>query len=163
MQVEAIEASAYPPVMFHVPGSFCSKSPNGGNACPARTGPLEGPNFPSENRDLPYSAGFQVKIAIVRQSCAKLGQSQSQGSYPNSSPLSSRRRAGQTFLDKPFRSQRTLSAHPSQPGPWSVGISTYGHGLTLRSLPSTRVPSGQLSCYSCAHAVHPVRQRQPFP
>ena len=28
------------------------------------TGPLEGPNFPSEDRDLPYLAGFQVKIAI---------------------------------------------------------------------------------------------------
>ena len=43
-----------------------------GNVCPARTGSLEGPDFPSEGRYLPYLASFQVKIAIVRQNCAKL-------------------------------------------------------------------------------------------
>ena len=41
-------------------------------ASPARTGSLEGPDFPSEGRYLPYLASFQVKIAIVRQNCAKL-------------------------------------------------------------------------------------------
>ena len=52
-----------------------------GNVCPARTGPLEGPNFPSEKRDLPYWANCLVKIVIVRQNCAKLDKSQ--GSEPN--------------------------------------------------------------------------------
>ena len=33
----------------------------GGNACPARAGPLAGPNFPSEDRDLPYCANFPVR------------------------------------------------------------------------------------------------------
>ena len=36
-----------------------------GTVCPARTGPLEGPNFPSEDRDWPCSAGFQAEIVIV--------------------------------------------------------------------------------------------------
>ena len=65
-----------------------------GNVCPARTGSLEGPKFPSEDRDLPYLASFQVKIVIVRQNCAKLGKSQ--GSQPKFSPFSGRMRAGQT-------------------------------------------------------------------
>ena len=39
-----------------------------GNVCPAwalraRTGPLEGQRFPSEDRDLPYLASFGIKIA----------------------------------------------------------------------------------------------------
>ena len=46
------------------------------NVCPARTGPLEGPKLSSEDRDLPYLASFQVKIAIVRQNCTKLGKCQ---------------------------------------------------------------------------------------
>ena len=60
--------------------------------CPARRGPLEGPNFPSEYRDLPYLAGIEVKIAIVKQNCAKLGKSQSL--QPKIGPFSSRVRAG---------------------------------------------------------------------
>ena len=66
-----------------------------GNVCPARTGPLEGPNFPLEDRDLPYLASCLVKIAIVRQKCAKLCKSQ--GSQPKLGPFSGRMRAGQTF------------------------------------------------------------------
>ena len=34
-----------------------------GTPCPARTGPLEGANVPSEDRDLPYWARFRVRIA----------------------------------------------------------------------------------------------------
>ena len=61
--------------------------------CPARTGPLEGPIFPSEDRDFPYLASSQVKLTTVRQTCAKLGKSQ--GPQPTLSPFSSRMRAGQ--------------------------------------------------------------------
>ena len=66
-----------------------------GNICPARTGPLEGPTFPSEDRDVPYLARCPVRIAPARPNCAKLGKSQ--GSQPEFSPSSSRMRAGQTF------------------------------------------------------------------
>ena len=66
-----------------------------GTSAPARTGPLEGPNFPSEDRDLPYWAGFQVKFAIGGRNCAKLGKSQ--GPQPKISPFGGRVRAGQTF------------------------------------------------------------------
>ena len=63
-----------------------------GNVCPARTGLPDGPNFPTEDRDLPRLASCLLKIAIVRQNCAKLGKSQ--GSQPKFSPFSSRMRAG---------------------------------------------------------------------
>ena len=66
-----------------------------GNVCPARTGPREGQPFPLEDRDLLCLASSQVKIATVRQKCAKLGKSQ--GSQPKFSPFSGRMRAGQTF------------------------------------------------------------------
>ena len=66
-----------------------------GNVCPARTGPPEGPNFSSEDRDLRHLAISLVTIAIVRQNC------KSQGSEPESSPFSSRMRAGQTFPLRP--------------------------------------------------------------
>ena len=64
-----------------------------GSVCPARTGPLEGPNFSSEDGDLPCLASSLVKIAIVTQNCAKLGKYR--GSEPEFSPFSSRMRAGQ--------------------------------------------------------------------
>ena len=67
-----------------------------GNVCPARTGLLEGPTFPSEDRDLPYLAGSQVRIAILRQNRAK--SSKSQGSKLNFSPFSGRMRAGRPHL-----------------------------------------------------------------
>ena len=38
----------------------------------------EGPNFPFEERNLPYLPSFVVKIAILRQRCAKLGKYQGQ-------------------------------------------------------------------------------------
>ena len=60
-----------------------------GTSAPARMGSLEGPNFPSEDRELPYLASFQVKMG---QNCAKLGKSQ--GSQPKLSPFSSCMRAG---------------------------------------------------------------------
>ena len=66
-----------------------------GLPCPACTGPLEGPNSPLEDRDSPYSASFQVKIATVSQNCATLGKSED--SEPEFSPFSSRTRAGRTF------------------------------------------------------------------
>ena len=58
-----------------------------GNVCPARTGPLKGPKCSLAYLaylDLPYLANCLVKIAIVRQNCAKLGKSQ--GWQPNFSP-----------------------------------------------------------------------------
>ena len=64
----------------------------GGSVCPLRAGPLEGPNFPSEDRDLPYSAIRLVKTAITRPNCAKLGKSQ--GSQPKLRPFSSHMRTG---------------------------------------------------------------------
>ena len=66
-----------------------------GNVCPAWTGPLQGPNSPSEDGNLPYQASCRVRIAIVGQNGAKLGKSQ--GSQPESGPCSGRMRAGQTF------------------------------------------------------------------
>ena len=66
-----------------------------GTVCPACTGPLQGPNFPSEDRDLPYLASHPVRIAIVGQKCTKLGKSE--GLQPEFSPFSSRTRAGQTL------------------------------------------------------------------
>ena len=62
-----------------------------GIVSPARTGPLEGPNFPLEDRDLSYLASCPVEIAIVRRKCATLGKSQ--GSQPKLGPFS----AGQTL------------------------------------------------------------------
>ena len=53
----------------------------------ACTEPLEGPTFPSEDRDLPSWASSQAKIAIVGQNCAKLGKSQ-----PKLSPFRSHAR-----------------------------------------------------------------------
>ena len=38
-----------------------------------RTGPLEGPDFPLEDRAMPNVASCLVKIAIARQNCAELG------------------------------------------------------------------------------------------
>ena len=40
-----------------------------------RAGPPEGPISPSADRDLPYLASFQVKIAVVGRNCPKLGMS----------------------------------------------------------------------------------------
>ena len=47
---------------------------HGGNVCPARTGPLQGPNCLSENRGLPYLAGFLVKIAISETELRQIRQ-----------------------------------------------------------------------------------------
>ena len=62
---------------------------------PCAHGTSGGAKYPPKNRYLPYLARFQVKTAIGRQNCAKLGKSQ--GSQPEFSPFSSRMRAGQTF------------------------------------------------------------------
>ena len=46
----------------------------GGKVCPARTGPLVGPNFPSEDGDVPKLAGFQVRIANRETTLRQLRQ-----------------------------------------------------------------------------------------
>ena len=90
---------------------FCA--PFGGSVCPARTGPLEGPHFCSDDRNLPCLARFQVGIAIAGQNCATLGESQ--GSEPEFSPLGSRLRAGETFPPAPLQPENILVLYPRGP------------------------------------------------
>ena len=46
----------------------------GGIGCRAHTGILAGPNLPSEDRNLPYSASFRVRIAIARRKLRRIRQ-----------------------------------------------------------------------------------------
>ena len=103
-------------------GARCAaaESTPSGNVCPARTGPPDGPNFPSKDRFLPYLASCVVRIATVRQNWAKLGKSQ--GARPEFSPFRSPMRAGRTLppvLNRPQQRlpeqamQHAQSMHPS--------------------------------------------------
>ena len=66
------------------------------NGIQPRTGSQEGPNSPSEHRDLPY---FGKLSGRNRDRETKLHQTRGpyQGSEPKFSPFGSRMRAGQTF------------------------------------------------------------------
>ena len=90
--------------------------PERGNVRPARTGPLEGPNSPSEDRDLPYLRQVsRSESRIVRQNRPKVGKPQ--GPRPRRSPFSSRMRAGQTSPLKgcPPGTGAVRTAQPSHP------------------------------------------------
>ena len=71
----AVEAPA-PNILFRVKWRNPSHTSTrlGGNVCPARTGPLEGPNFPPEDRDLPCPASWGVEIAIRGTELRQTGQ-----------------------------------------------------------------------------------------
>ena len=66
-----------------------------------------------EDRDLPSSANFEVKIAIVQPSCAKLGQSQD--SPPKFSPFGSHMAHG-TGQTSPLRQLKAASKPPPRFG-----------------------------------------------
>ena len=74
----------------------CCHPPLRAGVCPARTGHAEGPNFPTEDRGLPYWAGCPVKIAICGADLRRT-RSKSQGAHAKFSPFGGRMRAGQTF------------------------------------------------------------------
>ena len=99
------------------------------NVCPARTGPLEGPDSPSQDRDLPYLASFQVILAIVRQNCAKLGKPR--GLQAKISPFSSHMRAGQTF--PPTCLQWSCAREYRWPVGFACTISFFCQFIALRS------------------------------
>ena len=128
-------------------------------ARPARTGPLEGSTFPSEDRRLPCLAGCRVRIAIVGPNCARLGTSQ--GSQPEFSPFSGRMRAGQMFPPS-----GTLASTPIVPldsgcngsCPHRCRPASFALGHWVQE--SGRVPDGtQHRCPGCPtpNPAHPPR------